>query len=140
MSQDVPTGYGSYYMPFRFGGFGAASTPVDSFDNTMDMSIPHLEQQSFRTSSSYDSETPPDIFTDESMSPSSHASSMLEMTDLIQASSIVPDVNHYDPVFHDSRSMLNPILPGAPVTMSDLDYFDDNSQLYVAKAEFSMDI
>ena len=74
MNQDVPTGFG-YHM--KYGGFGAPSTAVDPFDNTTDMSTPlvmeHRVYYDF-----FQSETPPDISTDESMSPRSHTSSMFD--------------------------------------------------------------
>lgn len=139
MDQDDSAGFGSY-MPFRFPAF-SASTAVDFSDNTMDMSILPLEHRAFHTPSSYNSDTALDFSTDESVSPSSHtSSSMFDMTD----PPIVPDMNGYDPMYFDGRSLplLNTILPGAPVTsssISDLDYLDDNSHVYVAKAEVSMD-
>ena len=136
MSQDVHTGFGSYYMPIGFGSFDATSTAVDGFGNTMEVNMSPLEQRTFRTPSSFDSDTPLDISTDESMSPRSHTSSMFDIHDLMPTSSIVPDMNpFYD--FFDSRaaSMPNPLLSVAPIT-PDLDYFDDNSQAYVPKRNF----
>jgi hypothetical protein len=75
------------------------------------------------------------------MSASSHTSSIFDMSDPMQAPSIGPDIIFYESEFVDNRPMLNPMLPGASVTSSSIPgYFDDNSQVYVAKAEFSMDI
>lgn len=39
MSQDELTGFGLENMPMTFGSVGSASTAVDGFDSTMDMSI-----------------------------------------------------------------------------------------------------
>ena len=129
MTQDVPTGFGSPYVPMKFGAFGATSTAVDGFDNTTDMSPPlFMEHRAY-----YDlftSETPPDISTDESMSPRSNTSSMFDL--------------FCDSVFFDSHpvSIPNPMLEGAPGSsrMPDVDFSDDNLQPYVARTEFPMDI
>jgi hypothetical protein len=91
---DIPTGFGSYYMPMRFGGFGlmspAGNTPLFS------------EQPAFQS--------PSDISPDESMSQRDDT-----------------DMNLDDPLWFNDSPM-------------GLDYFNDNSQAYVARTEFSMDM
>jgi len=109
----------------RNGGFNTRSTVVDSFDNnTMDMSI-YIDQRAFYDS--YISETPPDISTDESLSPRSHASSMFDIPDLTQASSDM----FYEHMYLDGRhiSSTNSMLP------PDFD-IDENFQVYVARMEY----
>lgn len=109
-------------------GFDAASTSFNDFDDTMDML--------FHTPST--TETPPDITTDESISLHSHTSNMFDITDLMQPSLMVPDLDLSGFVFSDSSPVPKPVLPMAPVTWSTqgLDYLDNNSQAYVARTEF----
>ena len=131
MTQDVPTGFGSYHM--KFGAFGATSTAVDGFDNTTDMSTPLVMEHRVYFDF-FPSETTPGISTDESMSPSSHTGSLFGF----------PDMNIYDTVFFDSHSVSlpNPILEAAPGSsrIPDVEISNNNFQPYVARTEFPLDV
>jgi hypothetical protein len=110
---DIPTGFESHYMPMRFGGFGVVSPA----SNTTDMSLPlSLRQRAFQT--------PSDISPDESMS-------LSDDTDM--------NLNYSLPLWLNDSTMLNPARRASPVP-DIMDYLSDNSQTYVARMEFPMDM
>jgi len=72
------------------------------------------------------------------IAPYTHTSSMFDITDLVQPSFTVPDLNLHASLSCDSSPVLDPVLPVPPVTSNTWDpgYLDTDSQTYVARTEF----